>query len=101
MKDELMYILNDDKQNYAFCRFKLLVEKFGYSGIIPFNVFEYDTAIILPSKRKAVTYEPAAKSQFLEPAWGWDLFQQQRQQSSHFLQAHACGGLLNLNKKEK
>ena len=28
IKDELMLIPNNDEQNYTFCRFKLLVEKF-------------------------------------------------------------------------
>ena len=31
MVDKLMYILNDDAQNYPFCRFQLLVETFGDS----------------------------------------------------------------------
>ena len=26
-----MYIYNDDKQNYHFCRLQLVVEKFGHS----------------------------------------------------------------------
>ena len=30
MNDKLMYISNDDKQNYPFCNLKLLVEKFGH-----------------------------------------------------------------------
>ena len=29
MDDELMYIPNDDQQNFPFCRLKLLVEMFG------------------------------------------------------------------------
>ena len=30
MDDKLMYIPNDDAQNYLLCRFKLAVEKFGH-----------------------------------------------------------------------
>ena len=31
--DKLMYILNDHKQNYHFCRSKILVEKFGINQL--------------------------------------------------------------------
>ena len=31
MADTLMYILNDDTQNYTFCRSKLVVEPFEHS----------------------------------------------------------------------
>ena len=30
MADELMYILNDDTQNYSFCRLSLVVETFEH-----------------------------------------------------------------------
>ena len=30
MVDKLMYIPNDDKQNYPFCGFHLMVETFGH-----------------------------------------------------------------------
>ena len=33
MDDKLMYIPNDDKQNYPFYRFKLLVDKFELKKI--------------------------------------------------------------------
>ena len=32
MADKLMYIPNDDRQNYPFCRFKLVVETFDHSS---------------------------------------------------------------------
>ena len=31
MADKLMYITNDDTQNYHFCRLKLVVETFEHS----------------------------------------------------------------------
>ena len=31
MADKLMYISNNDKQNYPLCRLKLVVEKLGHS----------------------------------------------------------------------
>ena len=31
MADKLVYILNDDTQNYPFCRSQLMCEKFGHS----------------------------------------------------------------------
>ena len=31
MADKLMYIANDDTQNYPFCRLQLVVETFGHS----------------------------------------------------------------------
>ena len=31
MADKLMYIPNNDKQNYPFCRLQILVEMFGHS----------------------------------------------------------------------
>ena len=31
MADKLMYIYNDDKQNYSFCRLKLVVETTEHS----------------------------------------------------------------------
>ena len=37
MCDKLIYITNNDKQNYPFCRLKLLVEKFGHCSFIPTN----------------------------------------------------------------
>ena len=30
IQDELLYIPNDDKQNYSICRSKLLIDKFGH-----------------------------------------------------------------------
>ncbi len=30
MADKLIYILNDNKQNYSFCRLQLEVERFGH-----------------------------------------------------------------------
>ena len=32
MADELMYIPNDDKQNYPFCRLQLVFETLGQSS---------------------------------------------------------------------
>ena len=37
MYDKLIYITNDEKQNYPICRSRLLVEKFGHSGLEPTN----------------------------------------------------------------
>ncbi len=31
MDEKFMYIPNDDKQNYSFCRLQLLIETFGHS----------------------------------------------------------------------
>ena len=33
MADKLMYITNDDTQNYPFCRLQLVVGTFGHSTI--------------------------------------------------------------------
>ena len=33
MADKLLYIPNDDKQNYPFCRLQLVVETFGHNLI--------------------------------------------------------------------
>ena len=33
MVDKLIYIPNDDTQNYPFCRLKLLVETFKHSSL--------------------------------------------------------------------
>ena len=35
--DKLIYITNNDKQNYPFCRLKVLVEKFGHCYFVPTN----------------------------------------------------------------
>ena len=32
MADKLMYIPNDDTQNYPLCRLQLVIEKFGHSS---------------------------------------------------------------------
>ena len=32
MPDKLMYILNDDTQNYQFCRLQLVIESFEHSA---------------------------------------------------------------------
>ena len=52
MHDKLMYIPNDDAQNYAFCRLQLLVEKFEHStnqnSII-------DPKIVEPTNKKSKT----------------------------------------------
>ena len=37
MADKLIKSANDDKQNYNFWSFKLVVEKFGHSTIEPTN----------------------------------------------------------------
>ena len=34
MTDKFMYIPNNDKQNYAFCRLKLVVETFRHSTLL-------------------------------------------------------------------
>ena len=38
MIDKLMYIHNDDTQNYDFCRFQLVVETFGTKLNEPTNL---------------------------------------------------------------
>ena len=37
MANKLMYIANDDTQNYPFCRFKLVFETFEHSTYEPTN----------------------------------------------------------------
>ena len=37
MADKLMYIANDDTQNYPLCRLQLVVETFGHSDKEPTN----------------------------------------------------------------
>ena len=37
MNDKFKYIPNADKQNYFFCRFKFMVDKFGHSYFKPTN----------------------------------------------------------------
>ena len=38
MADKLMYIPNNDAQNYAFCSLQLEIEMFGHSIKVPKNV---------------------------------------------------------------
>ena len=51
MADKLMYIPNDNKQNYPFCRLQLVVETFGHPGIQ--NSFKVPK-VVKPTKTKSL-----------------------------------------------
>ena len=50
MADKLMYIPNDDKTNYTFCRIKLVVETFGPTN----QNSTKDPKVVKPTNKKTV-----------------------------------------------
>ena len=59
MDDKLIYIPSDDKQNYPFCRFELLVETFGQDYFkTNQSKFNKSTQISEPNVGSSVFYSP-------------------------------------------
>ena len=53
MTDKLMYIPNEDTQNYPFCRLQLVVETFGHSTSEPNNLNSTKVPkVVKPSNKK-------------------------------------------------
>ncbi len=59
MTDELMYIPNDDTQNYSFCKLQLVVETFGH---LPLQTNQSNLIKVLkvvkPTNKKKVILKP-------------------------------------------
>ena len=54
MADKLMYILNDDTQNYPFYRLQLMLETFGHTTKWT-NQSEFKKKIVKPTNKKTST----------------------------------------------
>ena len=55
MADKLMFIPNDDTQNYLFCRFKLVVETFEHSiFLINQSKFTKVSKVVKPTNKKTL-----------------------------------------------
>ena len=52
MVDELMYISNDETQNYPFSRLQLVVETFGHSTYDPINQKSIKVPKVVEPKNK-------------------------------------------------